>query len=334
MQTRQLGYSDLEFSTVGLGTWAIGGGEWKFGWGEQNDQQSIEAIHKAIDLGVNWIDTAAVYGLGHAEEVVGRALKDISANERPLIATKCSRVEREEGAIGGELKRASVIAECEDSLRRLQIETIDLYQLHWPDPDEDIEEGWQAIADLKKQGKVRYIGVSNFNRAQLERIQPIHPVASLQPPYSMIARDVEDDLLDFCGREKIGVICYSPMGKGLLTGGFTRDRAANLPSNDHRSRDPKFQEPLLSLNLNFVERLQPIADAQNRSMAELAIAWVLRRPELTAAIVGVRTPDQIAGTAPGGNWNLSEAEIAEIDKAISARDEALAELGDIDSGRV
>ncbi|QDU95506.1 aldo/keto reductase [Lignipirellula cremea] len=334
MRQRKLGYTDLEFTTVGLGTWAIGGSGWRFAWGPQDDNESVAAIVKAVDLGVNWVDTAAVYGLGHAEVLVGRALKEISPSQRPLVATKCSRVENPDGSIVGNLKRESVIAECEASLQRLGVETIDLYQLHWPDPEADIEEGWQTLIDLKQQGKIRHLGVSNFNVEQMKRLQPLHPIASLQPPYSMIARGVEEEILEFCGENQIGVICYSPMGKGLLTGAFTRERAESLPEDDHRSRDPKFAEPLLGINLLMVERLKPIADRAGQTLPQLAVAWVLRREEVTAAIVGARRPDQIAGVAPGGDWVLSNDEIVEVQAALDERDQALAALGDIDTGRV
>jgi len=333
MQRRKLGYTDLEFTTVGLGTWAIGGSGWRFAWGQQDDADSVASVVKAVELGVNWIDTAAVYGIGHSEVLVGQALQQMGS-DRPLVATKCSRVQQADGAIVGSLKKESVISECEASLKRLGVDTIDLYQLHWPDPEADIEEGWQTLVDLKQQGKIRYIGVSNFNVEQMKRLQPIHPIASLQPPYSMIARGVEDDILDFCGANDIGVICYSPMGKGLLTGSFSRERAESLPDDDHRSRDPKFAEPLLGINLRFVEQLQPIAEQAGKTMPQLAIAWVLRRPEVTAAIVGARRPDQIEGTAPGGDWVLSSDEIVTIQAALDERDQALAALGDIDTGRV
>ena len=251
MKTRPLGKTGLQLTTIGLGTWAMGGGDWAFGWGPQDDEQSIRTIHRALDLGINWIDTAAVYGLGHCEEVVGRALRGLS--QRPLIATKCERCWDDQGRIVTRLKRASVRAELEDSLRRLGVEVIDLYQIHWPQPDEDIEEAWGTIAELIREGKVRYGGVSNFNVDQLRRIQPMHPVASLQPPYSMLVRGVEAELLPYCGEHGIGVIVYSPMQKGLLTGKVTREWVAGLPADDHRRSDPQFQEPRLIANLALVE---------------------------------------------------------------------------------
>lgn len=334
MQQRQLGNSSLNFSTVGIGTWAIGGGDWKFGWGPQDEDEAIEAILTGTRLGINWIDTAAVYGNGRSEELVGKALQMLPANERPYVATKCSRVIQPDGSIDGILKRESVISECEASLRRLDVESIDLYQLHWPDPEQDIEEGWQTLIDLKQAGKVREIGVSNHSAEQMKRLQAMHPVASLQPPYSMVARQIEEETLAYCGAEKIGVICYSPMCKGLLTGTFDRARAEALPENDHRSRDPKFQEPLLGINLKLVDALKPIAERHQMTVAQLAIAWCLRRPEVTAAIVGARHPQQIIGTAPAGTWNLEAEEIAEIDTLLQQRDGALAALGPVDAGRV
>lgn len=315
MQTRQLGWTDLHFTAIGFGAWAIGGGDWKFGWGPQDDDDSVAAIHRAIDMGVNWIDTAAVYGFGHSEEVVGRALKGMS--QRPFIATKCGRIKGPDGVPVGNLKRASVLAELDASLKRLGVEVIDLYQIHWPQPEEDIEEGWGAIADAVKAGKVRYAGVSNFNVAQLQRIMPIHPVASLQPPYSMLTRDVERELLPFCGAHNIGVVVYSPMVKGLLSGKWTRERTEALPANDHRRNDPRFIEPQLSANLAIVDRLRPIAQKHGRTVGQLAIAWVLRRPEVTSAIVGGRNAAQVEETAQAGDFVLPAEDIAEIEKILA-----------------
>jgi len=316
MQKRKLGWTELELTTVGLGTWAQGGGKWKAGWGHQDDRDSIAAIHEAIEIGINWIDTAAVYGLGHSEEVLGRALKDIPKSERPLIATKCGRYQNAKGDLAGRLKRESVKQELEDSLKRIGVDTIDLYQIHWPDPEEDIEEGWQTLADFVKEGKVRYIGVSNFSVFEMERIKNIHPIASLQPPYSMLRRDAEEELLPYCGRHNIGVIVYSPMQKGLLTGKFTRERAESLEDNDHRSRDPLFQEPLLSNNLALIDALNRIAEEHEKTMAQLAIAWVLRRPELTAAIVGARRKGQIVETAKASDWDLPKETAHKIDELL------------------
>ena len=332
MQTKQLGKTDLELTRVGLGTWAMGGGDWRFGWGPQDEQEAVSAVLRAVELGVNWIDTAPVYGNGRSEELVGKALQQLP--ERPIVATKFGRIIQPDGSIAAVIKRDSVLAECEASLRRLGVDTIDLYQMHWPDPDADIEEAWQAMCDLKQQGKVRHIGVSNHNVQQLKRLQAIHDVASLQPPYSMIAPGVEDELLPFCGEQQIGVVCYSPMCKGLLTGKFDKARAENLPESDHRSRDPKFAEPQLSINLQLAEGLAEVAAGHDHSVAELAIAWTLRRAEVTSAIVGARSPQQIEGTANAANWQFDASTQAQIDALLKQRADQLAELGPIDSGRV
>lgn len=331
MQTRKLGYSDLHLTTVGLGTWAIGGGGWAFGWGPQDDAESIAAIRRALDpspgsgrgLGINWIDTAAVYGLGHSEEIVGQAIA--GRRDEVIIATKCGLV-WDEGSTTpyGRLKAESVRREVEASLRRLNVEVIDLYQIHWPDPAPDIEEAWGVIADLIREGKVRYGGVSNFSVEQLKRVQAIHPVASLQPPYSMIRRGIEEDLLPYCAANDIGVIVYSPMQAGLLAGKFTPERVANLPNDDWRKRSTHFREPELGANLALVEKLRPIAERNGRTVAQLAIAWVLRQAEVTAAIVGARRPSQIEETAPAGDWVLSAEDIAEIDALLAERERVLA----------
>ncbi|MBN1219399.1 MAG: aldo/keto reductase [Anaerolineae bacterium] len=323
MQTRKLGYTDLHLTTIGLGTWAIGGGDWAFGWGPQDDADSIRTIHQALDLGINWIDTAAVYGLGHSETIVGQAIADW--RDRVIVATKCSRVwDNTTQEVASNLKADSIRREVEDSLRRLNLDVIDLYQIHWPQPDEDIEEGWNTIAELIKAGKIRYGGVSNFSVEQLKRIQPIHPVASLQPPYSMLRREVEEDLLAYCAANNIGVVAYSPMQAGLLTGKFTGERAAGLPKNDWRSRNPYFQEPHLSLNLDFVDKLRPLAKRHGRTLAQLAVAWVLRRPEVTSAIVGARRPSQIEETVQAGDWILPAEGIAEIETLLAELDQARA----------
>jgi len=321
MQTKRLGYTDLNFSTIGLGTWAMGGGDWKYGWGPQDDPDSIATIRHALELGVNWIETAIAYGLGHSEEVVGKAIKEL--RDKPIIATKCGRVWDKDGNISGYLKKEGIRSQIDASLRRLKIDVIDLCQIHWPIPDEDIEEGWSAIVDLIKEGKVRYAGVANFGVEQLKRIQSIHPVASLQPPYSMIVRDVENELLSYCSTNSIGVIVYSPMQKGLLTGKFTRERVQNLPENDHRREDPHFQEPELSANLELVEGLGSIAEKSGRTVAQLAIAWVLRRAEVTAAIVGARHPFQTEETVVAGERMLSKGDIAAIDVLLNKHQKAL-----------
>ena len=306
---------------------------WKFGWGPQDESIAVSAIVRGVELGINWIDTAAVYGDGRSEELVGRALQQIDRSRRPLVATKCGRIVQPDGDIIGCLKRSSLRAECEASLRRLQVETIDLYQIHWPDPDEDLEEAWETLADLVRQGKVRHIGVSNCTVSQLSRLQAIHPLASLQPPYSMLDRKIENQTLDFCRQHQIGIVAYSPMAKGLLTGTFDRQRAASLPADDHRSRDPKFQPPLLDINLQLVEALVPIAARNQRSVAQLAIAWVLRRPEITSAIVGTRRPEQIEAIAPVADWQLSSEDQQQIQLALEQHQRALQPLGPLEPGR-
>jgi aryl-alcohol dehydrogenase-like predicted oxidoreductase len=322
MQTRKLGKSGVELTTIGLGTWAIGGGGWAFGWGPQDESESIATIRRALDLGINWIDTAAVYGLGVAEEVVGRAID--GRRDEIFLATKCGLV-WDEGSTTpyGRLKAASIRREAEASLRRLRVDVIDLYQIHWPDPEEDIEEGWGEVASLVREGKVRYAGVSNFDVAQIDRVRKIHPVTSLQPPYSMIARRVESELLAYCEMNGIGVIAYSPMGVGLLTGTFTRERFVSLPADDWRRNARQFQEPRLSANLALAEKLRPITARYGRSMAELAIAWVLRRGEVTAAIVGARRPSQIEETVGAADWVLHGDVIAEIDTLLADRERSL-----------
>ncbi|HYK84962.1 MAG TPA: aldo/keto reductase [Ktedonobacteraceae bacterium] len=313
MQTRQFGKTDMQITPIGLGTWAVGGGNWEFGWGAQDDEESIATIHRALALGVNWIDTAAVYGLGHSEEVVARALR--SRPERPYVFTKCSRIWNEKGEIASNLKADSIRREAENSLRRLQTDVIDLYQMHWPNPDQDLEEGWSAMAKLKAEGKVRYIGVSNFDVNQLRRAQEIAPIDSLQPPYSLIRPDVANNgVLDFCQQHNIAVIVYSPMASGLLTGTMTAERVAKLPDNDWRKRDANFQEPRLSRNLKLASLLSEIGYPHSRSAGEVAIAWTLQHPAVTGAIVGGRHPQQIADTVGAAEFRLSESELAQIDK--------------------
>jgi aryl-alcohol dehydrogenase-like predicted oxidoreductase len=311
MQTRQLGNSDLHITPLGVGAWAMGGAGWLFSWSHQDDDASTSAIHAALDAGMNWIDTAAVYGLGHSEEVVAKALKG-RAN-RPYVFTKCARVWDENRQIGKSLKADSVRRECEASLRRLKVDVIDLYQIHWPEPDEDVEEGWATLARLKEEGKVRWIGVSNFNLAQLKRAQAIAPITSLQPPYSLIRREVEADVLPYCAEHNIGVIAYSPMGSGLLTGTMTRERITNLPEDDWRRRGPQFQEPLVTRNLKIADKLKEIAARHDRSAGEASIAWVLRTDVVTGAIVGVRSQEQVAGVIGAMDFRLSEYEINEVE---------------------
>jgi aryl-alcohol dehydrogenase-like predicted oxidoreductase len=313
MQTRQLGNSDLFITPLGIGSWAMGGTGWDYAWGVQDDDASIAAIHRALEFGVNWIDTAAVYGLGHAEEIVAQALASWSG-KRPYVFTKCGLRWDDQGHIQRVLKADSIRRECEDNLRRLRVETIDLYQIHWPaNTLAEIEEGWSALAQLQREGKLRWIGVSNFDVAQLQCAQAIAPVTSLQPRYSLVHREIETDILPFCGREGIGVIVYAPMASGLLTGAMTRERAAALPPDDWRRRDADFNEPKLSQNLALDERLRAVGQRHGRSPGEVAIAWTLSRPAVTGAIVGVRSAGQAEGVMRAGELKPSAAEIAEIE---------------------
>ena len=316
MQKVRFGKTDLEITPVGFGAWAIGGTGWRGAWGHQDDDEAIGAIRRAVELGINWVDTAAVYGLGHSEELVARALKGFSDADRPYVFTKSSLLWDEDGNVINSLKRISVKRECEESLRRLQTDVIDLYQIHWPNPDEDVEEGWGAMAELKEEGKVRHIGVSNFDVSQMERASVIAPVETLQPPYNMLTRGVEEEILPYCGENDIGVIVYSPMRSGLLTGKMTPERVQNMPSDDWRRGADDFQEPKLSENLELVEKLREIGERYGRSPAEVAIAWTLRHPAVTAAIVGGRRPDQVDGTIGAAEFRLSEDEIEEIETAI------------------
>ena len=317
MKTRKLGYSDLHLTPIGLGTWAMGGGDWTFGWGDQDDDASIASVHQALDAGVNWIDTAAIYGHGHAERVVGKAIQD--RRDDVLIATKCGRVwEGESREIGKSLRRESVHREVDVSLQRLGIDCIDLYQIHWPEPDEEIEEGWGAVAELVEAGKIRYAGVSNFNMEQLKRIQPIHPVTSLQPPYSMLRREVEEEILPYCRENQIGIVAYSPMQAGLLTGRFSKERVQNLPANDWRKANPFFTSPQLEANLSIIERLRPVAAQMEITLPQLALAWVLRRSEMTAAIAGARRPEQILETVKAGEIVIPDELLLKIDRMLSA----------------
>jgi aryl-alcohol dehydrogenase-like predicted oxidoreductase len=313
MEKRKLGNSDLEITPIGLGAWAIGGGGWEFGWGPQEDKDSIAAIHEGLDRGINWIDTAAAYGLGHSEEMVARALQGRS--QRPYVFTKCSLVWNESGEIGHSLKAASIRHECEQSLRRLKLDTIDLYQIHWPIPDEDIEQAWTELARLKEEGKVRFIGVSNFDAKQMRRAMRIAPIISLQPPYSLLARQIEGEILPFAAAHDIGVIVYSPMYSGLLSGKMTRERVARLPVDDWRRRNRNFQEPLLSHNLQLVELLREIGLRHDVTAGEVAIAWTLHNPTVTGAIVGVRSQEQVSGIIEAGAFRLSGSEVNEIAQA-------------------
>jgi aryl-alcohol dehydrogenase-like predicted oxidoreductase len=313
LHTKQLGNSDMSITPVGFGAWAIGGSGWQFGWGAQDDKQSIAAIHRALELGVNWIDTAAVYGLGHSEEVVARALA-AWPGPRPYVFTKCGLRSDGNGKVSEVLRGTSIRRECEYSLRRLRVETIDLYQIHWPvDDAAELEEGWATMAQLQQEGKVRWIGVSNFNVEEMKRAQAIAPITSLQPPYSLIRRDVEEEILPFCQREGIGVIVYSPMASGLLTGAMTPQRIAKLPDDDWRKRHPDFNEPRLSAHLDLVERLRAVGDRHGYAPGAVAVAWTLRHPAVTAAIVGARHPDQVFDTVPAAELQLTPSDLSEIE---------------------
>ena len=314
---RTLGNSDLQITPIGFGAWAIGGGNWEFAWGPQDDDESISAIHRALELGINWIDTAAIYGLGHSEEIVGKAVKSWSG-AKPLVFTKCSMRWHEDRSIYRSLKAASLIEEVENSLRRLGRDTIDLYQVHWPNPEEEIEEGWETLARLKQQGKLRWLGVSNFSVAQMERAEKIAPITSLQPPYSMLRRAIEADVLPHAQKQGIGVINYSPMVSGLLTGAMTAERAAALPADDWRRRAVEFNEPRLSRNLRLVELLREIGGSHGVTPGVVAVAWTLGHPAITAAIVGGRSGKQVEGLAPALEFRLSGDELARINAFLEA----------------
>ncbi len=308
---RTLGNSDLQLTSIGFGAWAIGGGNWEFAWGPQDDNESIGAIHRALELGVNWIDTAAIYGLGHSEEIVGRAVKSWPG-PKPLVFTKCERRWHEDRSIYRSLKAGSLAEELEGSLRRLGVETIDLYQVHWPEPEEEIEEGWETLTRFREQGKVRWVGVSNFNVEQMERARRIAPITSLQPPYSMLRRAIEQEILPFTQEHKIGVINYSPMVSGLLTGAMTAERVAAFPADDWRRRAIEFNEPRLSRNLRLVALLQEIGAGHGVGPGVEAVAWTLHHPAITAAIVGGRSGNQVEGLAPALAFRLSEDEFVRI----------------------
>jgi aryl-alcohol dehydrogenase-like predicted oxidoreductase len=311
LKTTQLGQTGLEITRVGFGAWALGGGDWEHGWGAQDDEQSIAAIHHALEQGINWIDTAAAYGFGHSEQVVGRALDGLA--DRPYVFTKCSLLEGPGRRIVHSLKRDSILREAHASLERLGVEAIDLYQIHWPIPDEDIEEGWAALAELKREGLVRHIGVSNFDADQLGRIQRIAPVETLQPQYSLIERDIEPAILPYTREHGIGVIAYSPMGSGMLTGAMTRERAATLPENDWRKHDPRFNEPQLTPNLELVDRLATVADRHATTPGAVAVAWTLHNPAVDGAIVGFRRPDQVDPILAAAGLELTGEEIGELE---------------------
>jgi aryl-alcohol dehydrogenase-like predicted oxidoreductase len=319
LETRKLGNSDLQITPVGFGAWAIGGSGWDFAWGHQEDADSIAAIHRSLELGVNWIDTAAVYGIGHSEEMVAQALEGWQG-PRPYVFTKCALRWDEKCHVTQNHTTASIRRECEDSLRRLQVDVIDLYQMHWPPSDDGpgLEEAWQTMLALQKEGKVRWIGVSNFNVTQIKCAGKFAPVTSLQPPYSLIRRSLEKEILPYCKQQGIGVIAYAPMASGLLTGAMTRERAAALPADDFRSKNPEFREPRLSKNLELVERLRKVGARHGRNPGEVAIAWVLSNPAVTGAIVGARNAKQAEGVMRAGELKLSREEIAEIEGAAAA----------------
>ena len=319
MQTKKLGNSDLQITPIGFGAWAAGGSGWEFSWGAQDDADSVAAIHRALELGVNWIDTAAIYGLGHSEEIVARALKEWRG-ARPYVFTKCVLRWDAHGKISQNHSTASIRQECEDSLRRLESDVIDLYQIHWPPRDNgpQLEEAWQTMAALQTEGKVRWIGVSNFDAAQMRRALTIAQVTSNQPPYSIVRRAIEAETLPFCVKQGIGTISYAPMASGLLTGSMTRERAAALPSDDFRSRNPEFREPKLSKNIELVERLRKVGARHGRGPGEVAIAWVLKNPAVTSSIVGARSAKQADGVMRASEIKLSNEDIAEIEGAAAA----------------
>jgi aryl-alcohol dehydrogenase-like predicted oxidoreductase len=311
LATARLGRTGLEITRCGFGAWAIGGGGWQFGWGPQADEDSIAAIQRALELGVNWIDTAAAYGFGRSESIVGRAIAGM--DKRPLIFTKASLLEGPGRRVVHSLKRDSIRREAEQSLERLGIDAIDLYQIHWPVPREDLEEGWATMAELKREGLVRHIGVSNFDVGELELAEAIAPVETLQPPYSLVAREAEAEILPYCQRKGIGVIVYSPMGSGLLSGSMTRERVARFPEDDWRRTDPEFQEPRLSQNLELVERLRRVGERHGVSPGAVAVAWTLRNPAVSGAIVGFRRPSQVDGILAAASLELSAEDVAEIE---------------------
>jgi aryl-alcohol dehydrogenase-like predicted oxidoreductase len=313
LKSTELGSTGLEITRIGFGAWALGGGDWEFGWGPQQDEESIAAIHHALEQGINWIDTAAGYGFGHSERVVGEALAALK--QRPYVFTKASLLEGPGRRVLHSLRRDSIRREAEASLERLGVDAIDLYQIHWPIPDADIEEGWAALAELRDEGMVRHIGVSNFDLEQLRRIESIAPVETMQPPYSLIARDVEAEILPHAQAAGIGVIAYSPMGSGLLTGKMTRERIASMSGDDWRKRDANFNEPLLSEHLALVERLRAVAERHETTPGAIAAAWTLANPAVDGAIVGFRRPDQVDPILAAAGLELSDEDVEEIERA-------------------
>lgn len=324
MKLNQLGQTDLYLSPVGLGSFPLGGADWPYAWGPQDDKASINTIHKALDLGVNWIDTAPVYGLGHAEKIVGKAIQGMK--ERPVIATKCGLTWDVNRQVVPKLTKQSVLREVEASLKRLNVDVIDLYQIHWPNPKDQIEEAWEAMIQLQEDGKIRYPAVSNFSVPQMEKLHSKHPIASLQPPYSLVKRRIEEEILPFCKKNSIGVIPYSPIQKGLLSGKMTLERTLKFPESDHRKRDPDFQEPWLSIHLELVDGLKSIVEKFGKTVAQMAVAWVLAHPAVTSVIVGARHPDQIEETVQAGNWILSSETLDEIHNLLQIHQEKFRNL--------
>jgi aryl-alcohol dehydrogenase-like predicted oxidoreductase len=315
MIKKTLGKSNLEITRIGLGAWAIGG-PWQWGWSDQDDTDSIKTIHKALDMGINWIDTAAIYGLGHSEEIVGKAIKDLPI--KPLIFTKCGLIWDSDKNISNSIKKESIEKEINDSLRRLDIDIIDLYQIHWPNPNQEIEEAWETLAELKEKQKVRYIGISNFSVEHIKRAEKIHPITSNQPPYSLLNRHVEKNVLPYCEQNNIGTINYSPMAAGLLSGKMTRERVDNLPSDDWRNNNNEFKEPALSKNLSLVEILKEIGNEHSCTAGEVAIAWTLLNPAVTGAIVGMRRPDQVEGVIKSGEIELTKENVKTLEDFVNA----------------
>ena len=309
---KELGPTGISVTPVGLGTWAIGGGGWEFSWGPQDDRRSSDTIRRAVARGINWVDTAPAYGTGHSEEVVGETVA--SSPSRPSVFTKVSLRWTADRKITHSLKSSSIREEVNASRQRLKTEALDLVQVHWPEPEADIEEGWRTLAGLKDEGLVRHIGVSNFNVEQMERAARVAPVETLQPPYSLVNPDVEKEILPYARAHRIGVIVYSPMGCGLLTGSMTAERVARLPADDWRARDDDFREPRLSRHLALARLLGEIGTRHGgRSAAEVAVAWTLANPAVTAAIVGGRSPEQVDGFVGAMNLELSRSDLAEID---------------------
>ena len=320
MKTNRLDHTDLNLTSIGLGTWSMGG-SWEYGWGASDDEQGIKTILTSLEKGINWIDTAPIYGLGHSEELIRQALGQTSL--KPFIVNKCGLVWDKQGREVNCLTSESIRKQCHQSLKSLGVEVMDLYLMHWPVPDEDIEQGWQEMVKLKKEGKVRYIGVSNFSVAQIERVRKIHPVAALQARYNMLIREIEDELLGYCAENDIGVLTWSPMERGLLTGKFSHQRMKDLPPEDHRKTSPDFAEPKLNATLELVEGLRGIAERNGQTCARLAVSWILRRKEITAAIVGARKPGQIAEIATASEWILSNEDIAEIEQLLIRREQQI-----------